>query len=88
MNTYFTRFSDNIPNNTEVRNKNMISYYQWTPFFLGIKIIKILFNKKFSYLCIFVLFSVPYMENSLYKIRYPFKGYCSICNRSFKYSTK
>lgn len=36
MNTYFTRFTDDIPNDTEVREKNMISYYQWTPFFLGI----------------------------------------------------
>uniref|UniRef100_A0A914LSZ1 Innexin n=1 Tax=Meloidogyne incognita TaxID=6306 RepID=A0A914LSZ1_MELIC len=34
MNTYFTPFDKQIPDESEVREKNMISYYQWTPFFL------------------------------------------------------
>ncbi|KAL7077229.1 hypothetical protein ACQ4LE_003717 [Meloidogyne hapla] len=36
MNTYFTPFNKQIPDESEVREKNMISYYQWTPFFLVI----------------------------------------------------
>nr|CAD2177119.1 unnamed protein product [Meloidogyne enterolobii] len=36
MNTYFTPFDKQIPDESEVREKNMISYYQWTPFFLVI----------------------------------------------------
>jgi hypothetical protein len=36
MNTYFAPFSHGIPSDEEVREKNMISYYQWTPFFLGL----------------------------------------------------
>ncbi|KAI1727026.1 innexin domain-containing protein [Ditylenchus destructor] len=34
MNTYFTPFGKQIPLENEEREQNMISYYQWTPFFL------------------------------------------------------
>ncbi|KAI3420909.1 hypothetical protein GPALN_014537 [Globodera pallida] len=36
MNTYYAPFSAGIPSDYEGRKRNMISYYQWTPFFLVI----------------------------------------------------
>lgn len=40
MNTYFASFAKQIPMEPEDREANMIAYYQWTPFFLGLSLLQ------------------------------------------------